>query len=210
MPLIFMIVGYFIINTVGKPVIDFAKSTTSLLLLNDKPDFQKKSVNLYDGVDNQKSDDGKLLASQITYPKVGDRYGEVIIDKVDIKTPLFYGDSTDVLAQGAGMYANSKFPGEMGTTIIGGHNQPIFGNIYYLQVGDEFVIKTNYGEFTYRVIETKIIQSDDPMVLEELGQTKEQRAFLYTCYPLDAIGWARDRAIVIGKQISGPTVDEHH
>lgn len=50
----------------------------------------------------------------MTYPEKGSHYGDVIVNQVDINIPLYYGDSSDILALGAGMYGNSKFPGEKG------------------------------------------------------------------------------------------------
>lgn len=207
-----MVLGYVMIYIVGKPVINFATSATSLLLLNDEPKFKQQSLDLTakSDVSNQKVADGKLLASSMTYPEKGSRYGDVIVNQVDINIPLYYGDSSDILALGAGMYGNSKFPGEKGTTIIGGHNRPIFGKISYLNVGEKFEIKTSYGEFTYEVTSTQIIQADDPMVMTELAQNQESRAFLYTCYPLDAIGFSPQRFVVIGKQVTGPVIDENN
>lgn len=210
-PLIFMVLGYVSIYIVGKPVINFARSAISLLLLNDEPQFKQQALDLYATTDTSKRKiaDGKLLASSITYPEKGARYGEVNIPQVKINIPLYYGDSNEILALGAGMYPNSKFPGEVGTTIIGGHNQPTFGKIYYLKTGEQFEIKTSYGEFTYEIISTQVIQANDPMVMAELGQSKAAHAFLYTCYPLDAIGLAAQRFVVIGKQVSGPIIDEN-
>lgn len=195
----------------GKPVINFVTSATSLLLLNDEPKFDSQTINLSTKVNQSKSEieDGKLLASSIVYPERNMRYGEVIINQVDINLPLYYGDSSDILASGAGMYPNSKFPGEVGTSIIGGHNQPTFGKISYLNVGERFEIKTSYGAFTYEIITTQIIQVNDPMVMAELAQNQEPHAFLYTCYPLDAIGFTPQRFVVIGKQIAGPVIDEN-
>ena len=206
-----MILGYVMIYAIGKPVINFVTSATSLLLLNNEPKFEQQSLKLptKSEISNKKVEDGRLLASSITYPEKGSRYGEVTIKQVDINLPLYYGDSSEILAIGAGMYPNSKFPGEKGTSIIGGHNQPTFGKISYLNVGEKFEIKTSYGEFTYEIISTQIIQATDAMVLTELAQNKEPHVFLYTCYPLDAIGFTPQRFVVIGKQITGPIINEN-
>ncbi|WP_155114613.1 hypothetical protein [Lactococcus cremoris] len=46
--------------------------------------------------------------------------------------------------------------------------------------------------------------------MTELVQNQESRAFLYTCYPLDAIGFSPQRFVVIGKQVTGPVIDENN
>ncbi|MDR1605993.1 MAG: class D sortase [Streptococcaceae bacterium] len=200
-------IGYGVIWALGRPVIIFASNVTRLLLLNDKPDFKDIGPNLYDSSKSKAK--GQLKASQITYPKTGSQFGEVIAASVDVKMPLYYGDTDTILSLGAGMYPDSKYPGEMGTSIIGGHNRPTFGQVSYLKVGDRFEIKTSYADYTYEVTDARIIDANDPWVGKMLGQKDESLAFLYTCYPLDAIGWAKDRAVVIGKVVDGPIIDEH-
>ena len=87
-----MVLGYVMIYIVGKPVINFATSATSLLLLNDEPKFKQQSLDLTakSDVSNQKVADGKLLASAITYPEKGSRYGDVIVNQVDINIPVVW------------------------------------------------------------------------------------------------------------------------
>ncbi|MBP1046159.1 class D sortase [Enterococcus sp. BWM-S5] len=179
------------------------------MLLDNQPNFKNESTDLFAKKEEPSINTDILPASSITYPAMNDLFGEVISEKVDLASPLFYGDNDDILAQGAGMFNGSKFPGEKGLCIIGGHNRPMFGRIYDLVIGDQFTINTHYGSFIYEVIENTIISAEDnQFLLDRMNQREEPQALLYTCFPLEAIGWAPERVIVVGRQISVPIIDE--
>ncbi|MHC5226710.1 class D sortase [Enterococcus sp. LJL99] len=228
-PLLFMLLGYLVIYIIGTPVINFATSAVDLILLNDAPSFDQKSTNLYEQSknkiahnDKEKTSDSEknqedtkedssnesLASSKVVYPSSGDQFGEVVIDKVNINVPLYYGDSDDILRLGAGQYIGSMIPGDIGTTLIGAHNQPVFGKIYYLEPEDEINILTHYGEYTYKVTESKIANYKDPLINEKLGDRSKHSLILYTCYPLDAIGLTPERVFVFADLVSGPIIDE--
>ena len=221
-----MLLGYLIIYIIGKPVINFATSAVDLILLTDAPTFDQKNINLYEQKKKEVTEDSKgkksnskkgteenlskdsIASSKIIYPSSGEQFGEVVIDKLTIDVPLYYGDSDDILRLGAGQYIGSMIPGDLGTTLIGAHNQPVFGKIYYLESGDLIDIRTHYGNYTYKVIESKIANYKDPLINEKLGDRSKRSLILYTCYPLDAIGLTQERVFVFADFISGPIIDE--
>ncbi|MCB5951731.1 class D sortase [Enterococcus sp. BWT-B8] len=212
MPFLFMIFGYLIIYIIGAPVINFASSAVELILLSDAPDFESEKNNLFAEAEQTEKEqsinsEGKLASSTLIYPDGGDQFGKVIIDKVGINEPLFYGDSEDILSLGAGQYIGSMIPGDIGTTLIGGHNAPSFGKIYYLEPGDSISISTHYGDYTYQVTEKKIAHYTDPVIKERLGDKTKHSLILYTCYPLDAIGLTPERVFVFADYVSGPLID---
>jgi sortase A len=132
----------------------------------------------------------------------------VVAEQIDFRIPLLCGDSEDTLAKGAGMSLSGCFPGQVGTVLIGGHNRPEFGKITRLAEGELFSIKINYGTFLYKVLEHRIIPQDaNDIIAKELSIAKERHIILYTCYPLEAVGWANDRYIVVGEQIGGPKIN---
>lgn len=214
MPLLFMFLGYLIIYVIGAPVINFATSSVELILLNDAPNFEKSYVNLLEKTSAEEKEkilnnEGKIPSSVLNFPMWGEQFGEISISKVGINEPLYYGDSEDILKNGAGQYIGSMIPGETGVSLIGGHNMPSFGNIYYLTTGDEVKIYTHYGEYTYQVTETKVSSATDPLVVERLADRSKQAIILYTCFPLDAIGMTPDRVFVFADYVSGPMIDEN-
>ncbi|MGX7243541.1 class D sortase [Enterococcus quebecensis] len=150
----------------------------------------------------------ELASSNMVYPVGGDQFGEVVIDKVGINEPLYYGDSEDILRLGAGQYIGSMIPGDLGTTLIGGHNLPSFGKIYYLEPGDTVSIHTHYGDYTYQVTEVKVADYRDSSINTKLGDRSKRSLILYTCYPLDAIGLTPERVFVSADYVSGPIINE--
>lgn len=224
-PLLFLFLGYLLISIIGLPVINFATSAVDLILLNDAPSFEQKKTNLYEKVkkesvenlkkspsnsENRQKDSPKesIASSKVVYPSSGDQFGEVVIDKLNINVPLYYGDSDDILRLGAGQYIGSMIPGDIGTTLIGAHNQPVFGKIYYLEPEDEINILTHYGEYTYKVVQSKIADYKDLLINEKLGDHSKHSLILYTCYPLDAIGLTSERVFVFADLVSGSIIDE--
>lgn len=145
--------------------------------------------------------------STFRYPQYGDRYGQIRIAKVGVDEPLFFGDSTELLSYGAGQYSGSMLPGEMGTTLVGGHNITSFGNIYYLALGDQITIETYYGNYTYQVVENRVALNTDATILNKLEDRSKDTVIFYTCYPLDALGLTDQRVFVTAEYVSGPLID---
>ena len=111
----------------------------------------------------------------VSYPSYGSKYAKIKILEED--GDLYFGDSSDVLAKGAGQSSLYKFPGE-GKTVISGHNTGIFKNLFKLKEEDEVVIETVYGKFNYKVESTDIVDYKKISSLD-----KECDLILYTCYP---------------------------
>ena len=57
-----------------------------------------------------------------SYPKYGSKYGSIEIPSLNIKLPLYYGDSLNILRYGVGHTSYTYFPGEGGTILCMGHN----------------------------------------------------------------------------------------
>lgn len=135
-----------------------------------------------------------------TYPEYGTRYGNIKIDSLNINLPLYYGDKLEYLRNGIGQSSGAYFPGEGGTIICMGHNTKTF--LYHLPEiqNDEFIqIDTTYGNFRYRVFETKTIGMNDIDALEI--QKNEEVLMLYTCYPVDTFGDKKERFLVSARRI---------
>lgn len=140
-----------------------------------------------------------------TFPKFGDQYGELTIESAGIVSPIFVGDSPELLLHGAGHYYGSTFPGEKGNTVLAGHRNSVFRTLGEAKIGDEVLLETTYGDYTYEIIETKITSSDDQSILDP---TEEDIITLYTCYPFDYIGNSPDRYSIIAQLVEGPPLSE--
>ena len=128
------------------------------------------------------------------YPALNSKYGKLTIESVNIKLPIYLGDSYKVLAKGLGHYAGSNFPGEGGSIIMAGHNtKGYLYNLYDVNIGDIIDVKTVYGHFVYEVFKTDIIKDKEtnklPLVLSE------ETLMVYTCYP-HTLGKTNKRFVV--------------
>lgn len=183
-------------------------SSIQLILLNEAPDFSKKATNLLEKESTVKQTaTNQLASSSIEYPKIGMQYGTLMIEKLKVNEALYFGDRNQELREGLGQFNGSHFPGELGTTLIGGHSNRALSNLNVIEPGDEIKIKTNYGEYYYKVSAKKVARYDDPTAAQL--QSKTSKLILYTCYPFDLLGWTDERLFVYADYKQGPLIDEN-
>ncbi|MDN5372953.1 MAG: sortase [Carnobacterium sp.] len=140
-----------------------------------------------------------------SFPQFGEKYAELKIESAGIVTPIYVGDSEEILLQGTGQYYGSVFPGETGNTVLVGHRNSVFKTLGEAEIGDEIIMETSYGNYTYEIIETKITTGTDQSIL---APTDEATLTVYTCYPFDYIGHSPDRYSVIAKLVEGTPLSE--
>ncbi len=119
------------------------------------------------------------------YPSYGTKYAQIKIPSTGIDLPVYYGDSQEILSYGVGQYAGSYFPGEGGSTILAGHNEPspgYFGNLLKVKNGDQVILETTYGTFQYTIFDEKVVNQNDLSAFP-IEKDKEMLV-MYTCYPL--------------------------
>ncbi len=136
------------------------------------------------------------ITKKITdYPEYGTRYATIKIDKIDVNLPVYFGDDLETLKKGVGHSSGSYFPGEGGSIIYMGHNsKDVFRRFSELEIGDRIVVTTSYGQFEYEIYDYKIINETD---LDALPIQKEKEILMvFTCYPLNNIGYAYRRYVV--------------
>lgn len=208
-PIIFLIIGYSLIYVIGKPVIQFVTSSIQLFLLTDTPNFETTKQS-FTAVDNKKiatNARNELPSSKIDYPVGGQLYGKVKIEKLQLNVPLYFGDTEEILREGAGQFMGSVYPGELGTSLIGGHNVDDFGKLGAAQVGDEITLQTTYGNYVYRINQIEVRDKKDKEINDMIYQRNDRRIILYTCYPIDSLGLTNERLFAIGEFVSGPMIN---
>ena len=148
-------------------------------------------------IKNIKFDDEKKTI--VSYPEYGTRYGNIKIDNLDINLPLYYGDKLSFLRYGVGQSSGAYFPGEGGSIICMGHNNKNYlYDLPKIKNGQIIEINTSYGDFQYKVYDTKIINMYD---VESLPiQKDEEILMLYTCYPVNSLGDKKDRFVAFAKR----------
>lgn len=142
------------------------------------------------------------LPKDIRYPsdpQIGDLMGELIIPKLGASLPIIHGTDEDELEQGVGHYADSVLPGQSDNSVLSGHRDTVFRELGKVGKGDEFIVHTADGTFTYRVRQVRIVDEDDRTVI-----VPKPRATLTvsTCYPFDFVGYAPERYILVADLIS--------
>lgn len=131
----------------------------------------------------------------INYPEYGTQYATIQIDKIDVNLPVYFGDTLEILKKGVGHSSGSYFPGEGGSIIYMGHNsKKVFRRFGELQKGNEIKVTTNYGEYTYKIYDMKLIKETET---DKLPIQKEKEILMiYTCYPFNNIGYTTQRYVV--------------
>ena len=138
-------------------------------------------------------------------PLQGEQYGEILCDEIDLKAPIYYGDTDEIFEQGVGTYAGRKLPGQGGEILVSGHDTTFFAPLASIQEGMVLSIKTYYGQFEYKVKGTEVLD-----VLEYKERKPEtEELVLYTCYPFGAEEELRnERFFVYAEKISGQEIGE--
>ena len=103
--------------------------------------------------------------------------------------------------RGPGHYPHTPLPGQPGNAAIAGH-RTTYGAPFYdlddLEPGDEILVRTLQGEFTYEVTSTEVVSPDQTQVL---APTDDDRLTLTTCEPRFS---ARRRLIVTALLLDPP------
>lgn len=119
------------------------------------------------------------------------------IPSIKLKQPVVDGVTEDVIKYFLGRFPDSAMPGEVGNFAVAGHRvsdfTDAFINLYKVKVGDEVIVTTKEGRYTYEVDSSFIV---DPDQVEVLDDADYEKITLITC----TIGSKR-RVIVTGKLI---------
>ena len=178
-PLSFTFICYLALYLLISPVIDPLISIYSLIASDYAPQLNDEtSQNLYT---NKLVASDVIKASQIIQPNFGDMFGKLSIDSVNIKVNLYYGDGREQLRHGVGLFTGSFLPGFNRTILIAGHSIPYFEPLGSIKIGDIINISTHYGDFQYKITNTKIADADDSSNYD-LKQEKKEQLILYVTH----------------------------
>lgn len=119
---------------------------------------------------------------------------------LNIDLDLYYGDTLSILRYGVGHSSGSYFPGEGGSIVCMGHNTRGFlRELPQIQSGAQIIIETTYGRYTYEVYETRVVEQTRLDAIDI--QRENEILMLYTCYPVNSIGHAKNRFITYSKLV---------
>lgn len=129
----------------------------------------------------------------------GDIMGVLEVPKLGEKMPIIEGTDEDELAIGVGHYLGTALPTQNDQIVLSGHRDTLFKRFDELEIGDTFVVKLEYGDFAYEIVDTKIVDADDRTIIKSTAPNEE--LVVTTCYPFGYIGNAPHRFIFYGKKI---------
>ena len=142
---------------------------------------------------------------QTTTPLYGDVISRIRIPSIEVDKFVVAGVDAQSLQKGPGLFPGSPLAGQLGNVAITGHRTTYgapFSRINEITVGDEIIVQTSEGEFTY-------IVNAEPFVVEptqtEVAQTTDPNSAtltLISCHPK----WTSDKRIVVTAELV-PTVE---
>ena len=127
------------------------------------------------------------------YPAEGDDIGSLTIPALKQKFSVLQGTGDVELKKGVGHFNQSVLPGEKDNCVFSGHRETVFRQLGKLKIGDQLIVQTSAGTFTYEVSGTRIVDAEDKTVIVP---TDHAVLTLTTCYPFNTPGYFPDRYIV--------------
>ncbi len=140
----------------------------------------------------QSEDEVKIDGSHFS-PSMGETAGILHIPKLESNLPIVEGTDEDDLEKGVGHYKGSAYPTQGEQIVLSGHRDTVFKRMGELELGDILTVKLPYGEFSYEIVDTKIVGADDRTIIKPQGK---EILTVTTCYPFNFIGSAPDRYII--------------
>lgn len=114
--------------------------------------------------------------------------GYLVIDKINVKLPIYHGSDTSTLQNGIGHLKGSSLPvGSISShVVLAGHtgmpSSKLLTDLVKLEVGDKFQIIVLNKTYTYEVDQILVVEPSDT---ENLNiEENKQYATLITCTPL--------------------------
>lgn len=121
----------------------------------------------------------------------------MVIPKINLTVAVAEGTDEETLKYAVGHFEGTAMPGEKGNFAVAGHRSYTYSEYFNradeLENGDEIIVRTKKGEFTYIVYEQKVVE---PTEISVLDPTKEATITLVTCTPIRV---ATHRLIIKGR-----------
>ena len=136
-------------------------------------------------------------------PSMSETAGILHIPKLESDLPIVEGTDEDDLEKGVGHYDGTAYPLQNDQIVLSGHRDTVFRRMGELELGDELIIQLPYGDFSYEIVDTQIVDADDRTIISPTAP--DEVLTVTTCYPFSYIGSAPDRYIITALPISKKT-----
>lgn len=127
-------------------------------------------------------------------PEDGEAIGILDIPALNSELPIIEGTHEDELAKGVGHYKGTALPMQKDQIVLSGHRDTVFRRMGELEIGDTVTLKMPYGDYSYEIVETKIVDANDRSII--VPTAPEEVLTISTCYPFSYVGSAPDRYII--------------
>lgn len=121
----------------------------------------------------------------------------MVIPKINLTVAVAEGTDEETLKYAVGHFEGTALPGEKGNFAVAGHRSYTYSEYFNradeLQNGDEIIVRTKKGEFTYIVYDQKVVE---PTEISVLDPTQDATVTLVTCTPIRI---ATHRLIIKGR-----------
>ncbi|WP_232233832.1 class D sortase [Bacillus sp. J33] len=131
--------------------------------------------------------------------KKGEAIGILKIPRLEAELPIIEGTDEDELEKGVGHFSTTVFPGQPDQILLSGHRDTVFRSLGELESGDLFQVSMPYGEYTYEITDSEIVDADDTTVIR--STSPHEILTVSTCYPFSYVGNAPYRYILNAKRI---------
>ncbi|WP_182199675.1 class D sortase [Paraliobacillus salinarum] len=132
-------------------------------------------------------------------PSPNEKVGKLQIPSIDAELAIVEGTDPDDLAEGVGHYSGSAYPEQNDQIVLSGHRDTVFRSLGEVKLGDTFTIQLPHGDYTYEMVDSKIVDADDTSIIKSTAPDEE--LVISTCYPFSYVGNAPDRYIIYAKPI---------
>jgi len=202
MPLFFSILSYGIVYLISSDIVSLATSVARLIMADSEPDFTVNYENVFNPGSVEISEDNTIKRSDIPMARSGELYAYVKCEEIGLDCPVYMDDTNEILKMGAGQIPATYQPGFGNLIMIGAHNNTFFNCLKNIQEGSTIVMETSYGNFSYQVVSTEIVDITGKDAYDFF--TDHEQLLLYTCYPFDMLSHTSYRFMVHADLISGP------
>ncbi|TFJ94316.1 class D sortase [Lentibacillus salicampi] len=130
-------------------------------------------------------------------PGHGETVGILNIPRLEADLPIVEGTDEDELEKGVGHYNGTAYPQQNDQVVLSGHRDTVFRRMGELELGDTLSVQLPYGDFSYEIVDTKVVDTDDRSVINPTNQKGSKEVLtVTTCYPFSYVGNAPDRYII--------------
>lgn len=155
---------------------------------------QSKSLAEAESILINKKDTPDIKSAEDYTATTGNTVGMLTIPKLDADLPIVEGTHEDDLEKGVGHYSGTAFPFQNDQIVLSGHRDTVFRRMGELEIGDTLTVQMEYGERSYEIVDTKVVDADDRTII--VPTAPDEVLTVTTCYPFSFIGSAPDRYII--------------